>query len=132
LAFIAGLVSPVSAVASPTIPVQATVAQSTITGHITDSRGNPLSGAAIRIEGGGKTYSVTSSSDGSFQQAVPPGVYTVTVNRGGYQTGQNDVAVTAGAKFDVTVPLQESNLSSLRVIGRSSVSANRTPFNISE
>jgi outer membrane receptor protein involved in Fe transport len=132
LAFIAGLVSPVSAVASPTIVAQAAVTQSTITGHVTDSRGNPLSGAAVRIEGAGKTYSLTSGGDGSFAQTVSPGVYTVTVNRGGYQTGQNDVAVTPGAKFDVAISLQESNLSSLRVIGRSSVSSSRAPFNVSE
>jgi outer membrane receptor protein involved in Fe transport len=133
LAFIAGLASPISAVASPTIPVQATVAQSTITGHVTDSRGNPLSGAAVRIEGGGKSYPLTSSADGSFGQAVPPGVYTVTVNRGGFQTAQNDVAVTPGAKFDVTVTLQESNLSSLRLIGRSqTTAAARNGFNTSE
>jgi outer membrane receptor protein involved in Fe transport len=132
LAFIAGLVSPVSAVASPTVVAQAAVAQSTITGHVTDSRGNPLSGAAVSIEGGGKTYTLTTASDGSFQQSVPPGLYTVTANRGGFQTAQSDVATTAGGRLDVTVAMQESNLSSLRVIGRASVSSTRTPFDVTE
>ncbi|MDB5094924.1 MAG: hypothetical protein JWO85_3025 [Candidatus Eremiobacteraeota bacterium] len=133
LALIAGLVSPVSAVAGPTAVVQPAAAQSTITGHVTDSRGNALGGAAVTIEGAGKTYTVTSGADGSFQQTVSPGVYTVTVNRGGFQTAQNDVAVTAGSKFDVSVALQDSNLSSLRVIGRTQVTAaSRNGFNVSE
>ena len=133
LAFIAGLVSPVSAVASPAIVAQAPAATSTITGHVTDSRGNALGGANVTIEGGGKTYATTTSQDGSFQQAVPPGLYSVTINRGGFQSAQSDVATTAGGKFDVSVTLQDVNLSSLRVIGRSqTTAAARNGFNVSE
>jgi outer membrane receptor protein involved in Fe transport len=131
LAFIAGLVSPVSAVASPTIPVQTTAAQS-ISGHVTDSSGRPLAGATITIAGSGKTFTLTSASDGGFSQALEPGVYSVTINHGGFQSAQSDVAVTAGGRSDFTVPLQEANLSGLRVIGRTSVTTNRTPFNVSE
>jgi len=132
LAFIAGLVSPVSAVASPTVVAQAAVAQSTITGHVNDSRGIPLSGAAVSIEGGGQRYATTSASDGSFQQSVPPGVYTVSVSHGGFLTSQNEVATTAGAKFDIDVRLQPTSFESLQVIGRSATrtaTSARTTFN---
>jgi outer membrane receptor protein involved in Fe transport len=133
LAFAAGLVSPVSAVASPTVIAQAPATQSTISGHVTDSRGNPLPGATVTIEGGGKRYTTTSSSDGSFQQVVSPGLYSVTVNHGGFQSAQNDVATVAGGKSDVAVTLQDVNLSSLRVIGRTgTTAASRNGFNTSE
>lgn len=128
-----GVVGPVSAATTSTTVAQAGAAQSTITGHVTDSRGAPLSGAAVTIEGGGKFYSLTTGADGSFTQAVPPGVYTVTANRGGFQTAQNDVVVTAGNSFDVAIAMQESNLSSLRTIGRTSTTAaSRNGFNVSE
>ncbi|MEO7039059.1 MAG: carboxypeptidase-like regulatory domain-containing protein, partial [Candidatus Elarobacter sp.] len=123
-----------SAATTPSnVVAQAPAAQSTITGHVTDSRGNPLSGAAVSIEGGGKFYSLTTAGDGSFSQVVPPAVYTVTANRGGFQTAQNDVVVTAGSSFDVAITMQESNLSSLRTIGRTSTTAaSRNGFNVSE
>ncbi len=112
---------------------QAAVAQATINGKVTDSRGNALSGANVTIEGGGHTFGLTTKSDGSFQQAVTPGLYTITVNRGGYQTSQNDIAVTGSNSYDVSVSLQESNLQSLQVIGRTqTTAASRNGFNISE
>jgi outer membrane receptor protein involved in Fe transport len=121
----------IAATNSETI-AQATVAQSTINGKVTDSRGNPLSGATVTIEGGGRTYTLTSKSDGTFQQVLAPGLYSVTVNRGGFQTAQNDVAVTAGSRFDATVALQEQNLQSLRVIGGVSTNSRRAQLNVSE
>lgn len=127
------MVGPVGAATKAQTVAQATVGQGTVTGKVTDSRGNPLAGAAVTIEGGGRTYSQTSKSDGSFQLDLPPGVYTITVNRGGFQTAQNDIAVIAGARFDATVALQEVNLSSLQVIGRTQTTvASRNGFNISE
>jgi outer membrane receptor protein involved in Fe transport len=107
--------------------------QSSISGKITDSRGTPLADSQITIEGGGKTYKATTKGDGSFTVAVPPGVYTVTINHGGFQTAQNDVTVAPGSGNTViSVAMQEANLSSLRVIGRTSTSTTRTPFNVSE
>ncbi|MBV9408828.1 MAG: carboxypeptidase regulatory-like domain-containing protein, partial [Candidatus Eremiobacteraeota bacterium] len=126
-----GVVGPASAATTPTVVAQAPATQSTLSGHITDSRGAALGGAAVTVEGGGKTFSTTSGADGSFTVSVPAGLYTVTVNHGGFQTAQNDVAVTANGA-QISVSLQEVNLSSLRVIGRTSTTVNRTPFNVSE
>jgi outer membrane receptor protein involved in Fe transport len=100
---------------------------------VTDSRGAPLGDTQISIEGGGRTYRATTQNDGTFSVAVPPGVYVMTLNHGGFQTAQSDVAVTPGSSgIVVNVALQETNLSSLQVIGRTSTTYNRTPFNISE
>ncbi|MDQ6941605.1 MAG: TonB-dependent receptor [Candidatus Eremiobacteraeota bacterium] len=103
-----------------------------ISGKVADSRGAPLADATVLVEGGAKSYTTKSRNDGSFTLNLPPGVYTVTVNHGGFQTTQNDLAVVAGTSQTIGVTLQELNLSSLRVIGRTGVSFNRTPFNISE
>ena len=103
-----------------------------VTGRIADSRGAPLSDATVLVEGGVRSYSAKSGNDGSFTLSLPPGVYTVTVNHGGFQTTQSDLAVVAGTPASFSVTLQELNLSSLRVIGRTGTTVNRTPFNVSE
>lgn len=126
LAFIGLLASPISAVASPTVVAQAPAAQSTISGHVTDARGEPVSGATISAEGGGKNYPTTSGSDGSFQISVPAGVYTVTVTHGGFQTASNEVATTAGATFNADVRLQPTSFESLQVIGRTTTRSTST------
>ena len=118
--------------------VPQTIAQSapaptvTITGHIADSRGAALSDATVLVEGGAKSYSAKTGNDGSVTLNLPPGVYTVTVNHGGFQTTQSDLAVVAGTPSSFSVTMQELNLSSLRVIGRTGTTINRTPFNVSE
>lgn len=127
-----GLAVPVSVATSPEQVAQAPAAQSTITGKVTDSSGSPLAAATVSAAGGGHTYTASSAADGSFTLRVPPGLYTVTVNRGGFQPAQNDIAVPAGGSISLAIPLTEQNLSSLRVIGRTSTTFNRTPFNVSE
>ena len=127
------LVGPVSAATSAQTVAQAAPAQSVaLSGHVTDSRGAPLASASVLVEGGGQSYRTTTGNDGSFTLSVPPGVYTVTVNHGGFQTTQNDLSIVAGTPLSINVAMQEVNLSSLRVIGRTSTSVNRTPFNVSE
>ncbi len=133
LAYLGVAVGPVSAAtAPPNVVAQAPATQSTLTGHVTDSRGTPLAGASVSAEGASHTYTATTVNDGSFSISLPPGVYVVTINHGGFQTAQNDVAVPAGGNISINVPLSEQNLQSLQVIGRTSTSYNRTPFNISE
>jgi outer membrane receptor protein involved in Fe transport len=132
LALIGWLVSPVSAVASPTTVAQASAVQSTISGHVTDNQGNPVAAAAVSIAGGGKTYTTATASDGAFSQSLPAGLYTVTVSHGGFQTAQNDVATTAGGTFNADVRLQATSFESLQVIGRTTTRASsgaRTTFN---
>ena len=133
LAYLGTVAEPASAAgAAPKTVAQAPAAASSLNGRITDSRGTPLGGAIITAEGGGHAYTATTANDGSFSIALPSGLYAVTINRGGFQTVQNDVAVPAGSALTINVSLTEQNLQSLQVIGRASTTFNRTPFNISE
>ncbi|MDP9104588.1 MAG: TonB-dependent receptor [Candidatus Eremiobacteraeota bacterium] len=101
-------------------------------GRVTDQRANPVAGAAVTVAGPGPASSATTDNDGRFTLSLPPGVYTVTVNRGGFATAQNDVAIVAGSTVTLSVPLQDQNLQSLRVIGRTSTNSQRAQLNISE
>jgi outer membrane receptor protein involved in Fe transport len=109
---------------------QASATQGTLTGRVTNSRGDGLAGAVVTVSGGATTLTATTRGDGSFTLAVPPGVYSVVVNRGGYQSTQtDDVAVVAGATARLAIALSESSTQSLRTIGRVSTSTNRNPIN---
>ncbi len=132
LAYLGVVVGPASAAPAPSTVAQAPTAQSTLSGKVTDSRGAPLAGATVNAEGGGHTYTATTRNDGSFSISLPPGVYAVTINHGGFQSAQNEIAIPAGGNITINVPLAEQSLQSLQVIGRSSVTFNRTPFNVSE
>ena len=132
LAYLGVVVGPASAAPAPSTIAQTPAAQSTLSGKVTDSRGAPLAGATVSAEGGGRTYSATTRNDGTFSITLPPGLYSVAINHGGFQTAQNEVAIPAGGNVTISVPLADQSLQSLQVIGRSSVSFNRTPFNVSE
>ena len=129
-----GVVGPVSAATGAPVVAQAAPATTVVlSGRVTDSRGAPLSGAAVTVQGGdGKPLTATTANDGSFRLNVPPGIYVITVAHAGFQTAQNDVALVAGTPASLSIPMQESNLSSLRTIGRTGTTFNRTPFNVSE
>jgi outer membrane receptor protein involved in Fe transport len=105
--------------------------QSTLVGHVTDSSGASLSGAGVAVEGGNHTYTTTTTNDGSFTLTLPPGVYSITITRSGYQAAQNDLTLAAGRTV-FSVALQESSLSSLREIGHTVSTSKRTPFNVTE
>jgi hypothetical protein len=110
-----------------------TVQQAALKGRVVDQRGTGLGGAVVSATGAGKTLTAATGADGSFSLAVAPGVYSIVVNKGGFQGAQNDnVVVAPDGMLSLTIALSETNLSSLRVIGRSSTSYNRAPFNISE
>jgi len=131
----ASIVGPVSAATNQHVTIaQASQQTGTLSGRVLGSTGYPLSGAAVTVRGSGVNTSSTTGGDGLFTFAVPPGLYTISVNHGGYQTGTSDVAVTAGQSISVSVQLTESSLSNLTTIGRTSTSASGNTgarFNIS-
>jgi outer membrane receptor protein involved in Fe transport len=131
LAFL-GVVGPVSAETTPQTVAQTPAATTVISGRVSDSRGAPLAGATVNATGGNNTYNTTTGNDGTFKLNLPPGIYSITVNHGGFQTSQNDEVAVTSTPATLSITMQESNLSSLRVIGRVSTNVNRTPFNISE
>jgi 5-hydroxyisourate hydrolase-like protein (transthyretin family) len=57
----------------------------TFRGYVTNSSGTGISGVLITLVLT-NTYTVTTAADGSFTISVPPGSYTVTFTKTGYQT----------------------------------------------
>jgi len=97
---------------------------SSIGGVVSTSSGAPLAGAKITITGPVAT-TATSSGDGSFSATVPPGVYQVRIDHGGYQSASlADVSVVPGTKQPLTVTLSAVSLDSLRTIGTVTAAAN--------
>lgn len=132
---IASVVGPVRAATTGPATVAQANQTGTISGHIVDQRGAPLANAQVAVVGGGITATATTDAEGAFSVSVPPGIYTITVNKGGFRTEESDnIAVSAGSSFKADVTMTETNLQSLQVIGRTSTAfgANRSPFNISE
>jgi len=115
------LVGPVSAATNQHVTVaQATQQTGTLSGRVLGATGYPLSGAAVNVQGSGSSKSATTGADGAFTFTLPAGLYTISVNHGGYQTGSSDIAVSAGQSISVSVQLVESTLSNLTTIGRTS------------
>lgn len=128
------LVGPVSAATSSDVIAQASTAQGTISGRVLDQRGNPLAGATVVATGPAGNRTATSDGSGNFSIPAAPGVYTLLVSHAGYNQSQSDpIPVVAGSGVKVSITLSETNLQSLRVIGRTSTTAaGRNAFNISE
>ena len=124
-----GFVGPASAATNTATIAQAAVSQATLSGRVTDSRGNALGGATVTAQGAGATLTAKTAGDGTFSLTAQPGIYTVSVSRGGYQTVQTDsVAVVAGSTVNIgQLTLTELSTQSLRTIGRVSTTASRNP-----
>ncbi|HMJ57917.1 MAG TPA: carboxypeptidase-like regulatory domain-containing protein, partial [Gemmatimonadales bacterium] len=54
----------------------------TLTGHVTDAAGQPISAATVEIPELGR--SAATAADGSFRVALPPGRYTVVIRHAGF------------------------------------------------
>ncbi|MBC2727058.1 InlB B-repeat-containing protein [Desulfosporosinus sp.] len=69
----------------------------TVSGTITDTDGNPVSGATISLtdtNDGSKTYTGTTDADGNYSiPGVPDGTYTITVTKGSETLGNGSIAV---------------------------------------
>jgi hypothetical protein len=125
------IAGPVSASpAGGTLVAQAAQRPATITGHVNGSSSAGVGGAAVTLDGPTRA-SATTDGSGNFSFSVPPGDYTITVNKGGYQTGSTQVLAAAGETANIAVTLTESSLSNLQVIGRTSTTVGGAKFNIS-
>lgn len=67
-------------------------------GRVVDDQGAPLANAELAAEPGG--YRATSLSDGSFLLLAPPGAYTLTARRDGYQEASRPAVVGPVAESD--------------------------------
>lgn len=99
------------------VPAIAQATTGTISGSVQSSTGSPVPSAVVTVRGPAQA-SATTDGDGAFSIDVAPGLYAVTVNKGGYQPASlTDVSVTAGSTQPVTITLAAIDLSTLRTIG---------------
>ena len=128
-------VGPVSAATASAATTTQTVAQAsqtgTVTGVVTDTQGATLSGVTITAIGPTNT-SATTGPDGSYSLTLLAGIYQFNATKTGYDPASTvDFAVVAGTSNPLNVSLSAVSLTSLREIGRVSVSRGRSQFNAS-
>ena len=103
----------------------------TLTGHITDATGQPISAATVEITELGRR--VATAPDGSFRLALPPGRYTVVIRRTGFAPVVRDVMVAGAARVDVALTPSPFRLEPVTVTAtRSPVAANASPLPVSQ
>lgn len=135
LAFVITLcmfVGPVSAATTQAVLVAQAASSGTVTGQVVGDNGNGVAGATVILDGP-QHQSVTTDDAGNFTATVAPGLYSVTVTKGGFQTASTQVTVPPSTSVSVDVALTAASLSTLNVIGRTSTSGtgNQAKFNIS-
>lgn len=76
-----------------------------IAGHVTDySTGDPLANAQVTLVPGAKT--IQTSSDGSFSFTnLDEGLYTVSVQKDGYQANRKNVNIISGEETEIVIAL---------------------------
>ncbi len=96
-------------------------ASGTVSGTVLDARQAPIGDAAVDASGAGEHVSAVSNADGTFTLTLAPGIYDITVRKGGFQSAEDAaVTVTAGNQTPLHVALVEASISNLRVIGSTS------------
>ncbi len=108
-----------TASAAPSVIAQVQAqATGSISGTVLDARRVPLGGATIDATGAGAHASTISAGDGTFTLVLGPGLYDITVRKGGFQQAEDpSVVVTSGSATPIRVSLIEATVSDLRVIG---------------
>jgi hypothetical protein len=113
---VASIIAVSSVAVAQTAPAPATPT-AVISGTVRAAAGPPIAGATVEISGPLAT-TTTSDARGAFSAAVPPGVYTVTVRKGGFNAASiSDLTVIAGPPAPLNVSLSPVDLSSLQTIG---------------
>lgn len=130
VALTVGPISVATASAADRIIAQANQTGS-IHGTVTENTGAPIAGATVTATGP-VTKSTVTGGDGSYTLNLPPGVYNLNATKTGYEGAtQTDYVVLAGTSGMLNVSLVAVTLTSLREIGRISVSRGRSTFNSS-
>ena len=92
------------------VPSLALAQSGTVTGTVTESRGNtPVGGARVQALTATTVVAATQSrDDGTFRLTVPAGTYTIVVNRIGYRPGNATATVAAGGTATANVVMPEA------------------------
>ncbi len=129
---LASVVGPVSAATAPSAIVGQASQQIVVSGQVQNQGGSPLGQSNVTIQGNGVNKTVTTDATGAFSFSVAPGLYTINVNHGGYQSASNDVTVV-DVPLTVNVQLVTATSDNLTVIGKTTAAStnNTAKFNIS-
>jgi outer membrane cobalamin receptor len=94
-----------------------------IAGVITDAQGHPISGTEIVIAGP-TSARMSSNATGAYAfSSLAPGLYRISITKAGFTpVSQDNVIVIAGSATTASVQLTAAEFSSIREIGRVSVS----------
>jgi carboxypeptidase family protein/TonB-dependent receptor-like protein len=90
-------------------PTRAQVVGATVSGTITDPRGDAIPGAKVTAKnlGTGVTASTTTNATGAFSIAnLNPAEYEISASAAGFSTAQTKVTLTVGAKQEVNLALK--------------------------
>lgn len=95
-----------------------------IAGTILDAQQHPIQRVAVDVSGP-QSERTSTASDGSFSFTnLKPGIYRLSVTKAGFTpASQENVVVLSGAATTASVQLQTAQFSSIREIGRISVSS---------
>jgi outer membrane receptor protein involved in Fe transport len=116
-----------TAVVSPGITAQASAA--TLTGTVKDGAGAPVTGAHVVVTGG-TSQDTTTDASGNFSVSVPPGLYRVSIDKGGYNgVSLSDITAAAGTTTPVSVTMTQVSLESLSTIGRVTTTSRGSAIN---
>jgi len=88
----------------------------TITGHVTDSKGEPLIGATIKVTASPATATTTNIS-GAFSLIVPPATKQITISYVGYVSITKDVPATGRNLGQIPLANDANSLSEVVVVG---------------
>ena len=85
----------------------------TVTGKVTDSKGDPVPSATVTAKG--TKTSTTSGNDGSFRITVPTGSNTLVISSVGFTT--REVSISGKEDVSVSLETQDAALNEVVVIG---------------
>lgn len=117
LAGVAAFGAPAAVMLAATLVPSAALAQDytsgTFVGHVTDSSGAPVAGAAVtvRSQATGVTQNSTTDSSGTFRAPlIPTGAYAVTIRKSGFSDiAQDGLAVRIGGESNYGFTLTNPN-----------------------
>lgn len=89
----------------------------TVTGKVSDEKGNPVAGASVLVKG--SKSGTSTDATGSFTISVPSSANTLTVSYVGYNS--MDVDITGKTSVEVSLTPSNTNLTDVVVIGYGSV-----------
>jgi outer membrane receptor protein involved in Fe transport len=126
-----GTVAPTAPTAPAAVPATVPAGSGTVQGLVIDATGAPVGGATVEAKGP-TSASVVTTSSGAYSLTLSPGVYTLNASKAGF-TGAStvDYPVASGTVVTLNVTLAGETLTSLKEIGRVSVSGSRSGFNTS-